>query len=217
MRVPLRDASAVDPKIREILNDVILYLLGLHGLPPATSEAGYACLFPMPLGANLPADLPEQVCQYPLPPSYRRASTLFIPLKRWVGAPRPDDSNGALSIRSTLLTPDGRVWEAHHMEQEAGSPPGITYLPIGRLDTIPTTRGRFLRIPIASWPEEISPEVSRAIDLALFHRRWHMKRIEGTSEGVFIIYESVLQTAPAGADTRKIQTRDDRWQMRKAS
>ena len=216
VRVPLRDASAVDPKIREILNDVVLYLLGLPSPPPSTSEAGYACLFPMPFGADLPADLPEQVCQYPLPLSYRRASTLFIPLKRWAGPP-PDDSNGALSIRSTLLTPDGRVWEAHHMEQEAGSPPGITYRPIGRLDTIPTTRGRFLRVPMASWPEEISPEVSRAIDLVLFHRRWHMKCLEGASEGSFIIYEPVLQTAPAGADTRKMQNRDDRWQMRKAS
>ena len=213
VRVPLHDASAVDPKVREILNDVILYLLGVPSMPPAVSEAGYAWLFPRPLGANLPVDLSEQVCEYPLPSSYQSTSTLFIPLRRWAGPPRSDDSVSALSIRSTLLTPDGRVWEAHHMEQEAGSPPGITYRATGMIDAVPTTHGRLLRVPISSWPGEITPQVSRAMDLDLYHRHWQMQHIEGSSDGVFIIYEPVLQTA----EPRKIQPREERRPLRKAS
>jgi hypothetical protein len=202
--VPLKDASVVDPKQREILNDVLLYLLGATSAPQLT-EPGYARLFPTPLGASLPADVATQVSEYPLPQAYAGTSTLFIPLKRWAAPSRADDKLKPLSIHSMLLTPDGRLWEAHHLEQATGSPPGVVYCAMGKIDMVPTAQGLLLQIPIASWPEEIGPQFSGEMDLDLYHRRWHMKQMEASRKGAFIIYKCVSQPLPAGMATQASQ------------
>jgi hypothetical protein len=193
---PLHDAGTIDPKQREILNDVILYLLGVTSPPPAVAP-GYAWFFPSPKGANLPADAAEQVSEYPLPHDYANESALFVPFKKWVGLPQPDDRLKPLSIHSALLTPDGRVWEAHHLEQAAGATPGVVYQTAGKIDVRPTAQGFLLRVPIASWPEEISAQFGQQHELELYGGSWHMKQFEVSLSGASILYKRASQTDAA--------------------
>ena len=190
--VPLHDAGAVDPKQREILNDVILYLLGVASAAPATA-AGYGWFFPAPIGESLPPDAAAQVSEYPLPPEYASASTLFMPFKKWTGLPQPGDRLKPLSIHSALLTPDGRVWEAHHLEQAAGATPGVVYCAAGKIDVKATAQGFLLRVPVVSWPDEISAQFSQQHDLELYGGRWHMKQFEVSLTGASILYRRASQ------------------------
>jgi hypothetical protein len=185
--VPLHDAGAIDPKQREILNDVILYLLGVTAPAPATAP-GYAWFFPAPVGDSLPRDAAEQVSEFPLSPEYTCRSTLFVPFKRWAGLPQPEDRLKPLSIHSLLLTPDGRVWEAHHLEQAAGTAAGVVYQAAGKIDVKPTAQGFVLRVPMVSWPEEIGAQFGREHDLELYGGRWHMKQFEVSVSGASLLY-----------------------------
>ncbi len=190
VRAAPRDASVVDPKQREILNDVILYLLGAtHPAPPA--EPGYAWLFPGDhLGANLPPDFSNQVSESPLPENYENAGMISIHLRTWP-APQRMERGQTVSLHSTLLTPDGRVWEAHHMEQLAGSAPDVVFRAIGRIDVTPAQDSFLMRVPVASWPTEIGPEVNREREFELYQRRWHFYRFEGSAGPSFLYYKSV--------------------------
>ena len=210
VRVSLADAAAVDPKDREILNDIVLYLLGVTEPPPA-AEPGYAWLFPGPLGANLPSDLAQQVCEYPLPAAYASSPSLFIPIKRWRLLDPLVDRIHPLRIQSILLTPDGRIWESQQLEQDAGSPPGVMYRAIGKINVEPTAQGLFLRVPISSWPAEISPDLADRMSFDLYHRRWRMRRIEASADGVFAVY------SPAPASARPAVVEPKAWPLRKAS
>lgn len=202
VRVPLKDANAIDPKQREILNDVILYMLGVTGAPPEP-EPGYAWLFPAPLGGSLPDDAAEQVAEFPLPAGYTSAAELLIRFTKWQTQGRSNDGVRPLSIRSTLLTPDGRIWQAHHLEQQAGSPPGIFYRAAGKIDVVPTSRGLYLRVPMASCPNEITPKFIEGLDIELYHVPWHMERIEASHHGAFMIYRRVSETLPRAAGPQR--------------
>ncbi len=211
------DASLADPKLREILNDVVLYLLG--SLEPAPlAEPGYAWLFPAPRGANLPPDLARQVCEFGLPQGYSASTELFIP----VAGPEPrwGERNQALSIQSTLLTPDGRVWEAHRLEQQAGCSPCIVYRSYGVIELFRTDEGLFLKAPIYACPDEVDPGASQ--EFQLYGRRWHMHRIEASGTGGFTLYKSISQNAPPSVlnpEPRRA-TREDSaasWLLRRAS
>lgn len=204
--VPLQDAGAIDPKQREILNDVILYLLGVTSPAPAIAP-GYAWFFPAPIGESLPADAAAQVSEYPLPPEYASGSTLFVPFKKWAGLPQPGDRLKPLSIHSALLTPDGRVWEAHHLEQAAGAAPGVVYRAAGKIDVKATAQGFLLRVPIVSWPEEISAQFSQQHDLELYGGRWHMKQFEVTLTGASILYRRASQ--PNASASSKPSSREE--------
>jgi hypothetical protein len=193
--VPLQDAGAIDPKQREILNDVILYLLGVTSPAPAVAP-GYAWCFPAPVGESLPADAAAQVSEFPLPQDYARGSTLFVPFKRWTALPQADDRLTPLSIHSVLLTPDGRVWEAHHLEQAAEASPGVVYQAAGKIDVRPTAQGYLLRVPVASWPDEIGTKFSQQHDLELYGGRWHMQQFEVSVAGASILYRRAPQSNP---------------------
>ncbi len=213
----LPDASIADPKLREILNDVVLYLLGSLE-PPPPAESGYAWLFPAPRGANLPADLAKQVCEFSLPQHYAGSTELFIPVT-WP-EPRWGDRNQALSIQSTLLTPDGRIWEAHRLEQQAGCSPGIVYRSYGVVELFRTDDGLFLKAPIFAYPGEVDPGASQ--EFKLYGRRWHMHRIEASAEGGFTLYKSVPQSVPPSVlnPERTRSRREDSaasWLLRRAS
>ena len=210
VRVSLNDAGAVDPKEREILSDVVLYLLGVTA-PPPPSEPGYAWLFPSPLGANLPPDLAQQVCEYPLPAAYTTSPALFIPIRRWRLLDPLGDRMRPLCIQSILLTPDGRVWEAQQFEQEAGSPPGVIYHAFGKVNVEPAAQGFSLRVPMSSWPSEISPESTEQMTLDLYHRHWRVKQIEASADGIFAVYQ------PAHASPRPAVVEPRAWPLRKAS
>jgi hypothetical protein len=222
--VSLREANTIDPKQREILTDVVLYMLGVTG-PPPEPEAGYAWLLPAPLGDSLPKDAAKQVAEFPLPRDYAGATTLLIPFEEWQVPGRSNGSLQPLSIESTLLTPDGRIWQSHDLEQEAGSAPGILYCAAGKIDVVPTSRGLLLQVPIASCPTEINPKLIEEWDMALYHGRWHMERMEATHDGACVTYRRISEPAAGavraqkkpGAELACEPRQARRWQRPKAS
>lgn len=181
VRVPLRDAGVVDPKLREILDDVILYLLGTTA-PAPTAEPGYARLIPTPLVSHVPPEIADQVASFPLPAAYTATNSLTIPLQAWPGSS---------SIRSTLVTPDGRLWQARSVGQEAGAQPWIEYAAIGRVDMLRQPDGPYLKAPLGLWPEEVNPQLNQSLEFEFYNHRWHMKLIEGSGTEAYVLYRAV--------------------------
>ena len=196
VRVHVREAGTLDPKLREILNDVILYLLGTTAPAPA-AEPGYAAAFSGLLGNNLPPEISQQVSRFPLPPDYLELSSLLIPVSSW---PAP------AALRSTLLTSDGRLWQARGVGHEAGSQPWIEYTAIGRSEVLPQPGGLLLRTPLGLWPEEVSPQLNQSLEFELYNHRWHMLRVEGSGTEAHVLYHAIQE--PAGI--LKVEAREPR-------
>lgn len=219
--VPLHDASVVDPKVREILTDVILYLLG-STQPAPLPDAGSAWLLPWPTGADLPPDLARQVREVALPEGYGLASMVLIPLKCWQPAQGGGDGMRRISIHSSILTPDGRVWEAHHVEHEAGRTPGVVYRSVGKIDVVPDSTGLSFRIPVTSVPAEVGAQANQAAEFTLFHHRWRLHRFEASTAGCFATFRSVSAAAQihrlvAASQASKSQTDPEQRLLQRAS
>ena len=79
------------------------------------------------------------------------------------------------------------------MEQAAGAAPGVVYQTAGKIDVRPTAQGFLLRVPIASWPEEISAQFSQQHELELYGGSWHLKQFEVSLSGASILYKRASQ------------------------
>jgi hypothetical protein len=215
---PTPDASLLDPKLREILADVILYLLGSTEAAPAP-QAGHPWLFPVYAETDLPVDLAHRVSEFALPSNYSQVHTLFIPVANWPLASLWRDH--PICIQSSILTPDGRVWDARSVAQEADNVPAIVYRAIGRLEVKPTSDGLVLTVPMGYFPGEVSARFAEMTELDLYNRRWRMGRIEGKieeSNGTIMAHYHVVPKTDSGAGQwRSVAPAQEPLRWRRAS
>jgi hypothetical protein len=182
------------PADAEILRDVVLFLLGRTEAPLAPILP--AMLLALPPGSALPKDFDTAV---------QGALLLNDELQVPIPATEALDilSGDRVRIGSTLVTMDGRWWQANRLLED-GNQHLIVYRPGGSLEINTTGDHVRLRIPWPQYQSGWSGEVHFPDRFELFGRAWWVERWEQEAEHtwlhlVFVRALPVSEIAPVAA------------------
>ena len=197
----------VYPADAEILQDVVLSLLGRTWAPPqSVTPAALLCVAP---DSKLPANYGEAV---------RHASLAAQPEGEELHVPiAPDEAleigkDDPVRIGSVIVTMDGRWWEA--VSHQDGEPYSVVYRPVGHL-RIDYSEGHVrLRVPGPETRLSWSGSIPLPDTFEIFGREWHLSQWEQDAECTWLdlIFSRILpmtEMVPAG-DARW-------WRLRPAS
>jgi len=184
----------VHPADVEILQDVILFLLGRKWTSPwPVMPAELVCVAPDSL---LPANYGELVHHAFLVPRLG-GEEVQVPI-----APAQAleiQKNEQLRIGSVMVTMDGRWWEAVRLQDP--EPHAVIYRPMGHLRLEYEADHVKLRVPCPeSWVSG-SGDISFPDTLEIFGREWRLSHREQDAERIwhhFVVSRVLTETVPAG-------------------
>lgn len=185
----------VYPADSEILQDVILFLLGRTAAPaPTKLPAALLCVAP---GAPLSLAYAETVSTAILTAGSSGVEELHVSIPRSQAMELLKTDH--VRITSAVVTMDGQMWQADKLQ--GGEQDFIVYRPTGRLRI--DYSGDHARM-VLPWPEtrgRWSGPVSFTDRLEMFGREWHISHWEQNTEGtqlhlVFVAYLAITSVAP---------------------
>jgi hypothetical protein len=197
----------VYPADAEILQDVVLSLLGRTWAPPQSVMP--AALLCVASDSRLPANYGEAV-RHAFLAAQPGGEELHVPI-----APAEALEIGKVDpvrIGSVIVTMDGRWWEA--VSHQNGEPHSVVYRPVGRLRIDYSESHVRLRVP---WPEtrlNWSGSIPLPDTFEIFGREWHLSQWEQDAERTWLDLKfsrilPMTEMVPAG-DARW-------WRLRPAS
>ena len=194
----------IHPAHAEILQDVILFLLGrISASPRSVMPARLLCVAP---DSQLPANYGEAV-QHAFLVQEPGGEEVQVPM---APAQALEILKGeSMRIGSVIVTMDGRWWDAVRLQ--IGEPHSVVYRPMGRfrLDYVPSHVRLRVSFPVnhLSWPSRIPfPDT-----LEIFGREWHLSQWEQDSERV-CLHMVVSRVLPLTEIVPDRDARLQRWQ-----
>jgi len=190
----------VYPADTEILQDVILFLLGRTNAPaPAKLPAALMCVAP---DAPLSLAYADAVTGAVLTAGSSGAAELrvSIPRSQAIELLKTDH----VRITSAVVTMDGQLWQADKLQR--GERDFIVYRPAGRLRIDYSADHALMVLPWPETREHWTGSVSFSGRLEMFGREWRISHWEQIAEGALLHLEFVaplpLAALAPGAETR---------------
>jgi hypothetical protein len=169
----------VYPSDAEILQDVILFLLGrISASPRSVMPATLLCVAP---DSQLPANYAEGVHHAFLAQDLGGVE-VHVPIAPTHALEITEDE--PVRIASVIVTMDGRWWEA--VRVQSGESRSVVYQPMGRLRLDYVADHVRLLVPCLEtrlgWPDDIRFSGT----LEIFGREWHLSHWEQDAEGAWL-------------------------------
>ena len=184
----------VYPADVEILQDVILFLLGRKWAPPwSVMPAELLCVAPDSL---LPANYGEAVHHAFLVPRLG-GEEVHVPIAPAQALEILKDE--PLRIGSVLVTMDGRWWEAVRLQDR--DPHSVVYRPVGRLRLDYVADRPKLRVPCPATRLSWAGDIPYPHTFEIFGREWRLSHREQDAERTwlhFVVSRVTTETVPAG-------------------
>jgi hypothetical protein len=194
----------VYPADAEILQDVILFLLGrISASPRSVMPASLICLAPDSL---LQANYGEAVHHAFLVPQ-SGGEEVHVPI---ASAQALEILKGeSVRIGSVIVTMDGRWWDAVRLQM--GEPHSVVYRPMGRFRLDYVASQVRLRVSFPVNPLKSPSRISFPDRFEIFGREWHLSQWEQDSERA-CLHLGVSRVLPTGEIVPGSDARLRRWQ-----